>query len=95
VIEKLQCVLEKNPDVTEESGRGWQAVVSSSFFAQLAEARRSRSPSASPNSGACLDLPTLLAHADAAMYEAKRAGGGCWRLYEDSEQATAVLADPR
>jgi diguanylate cyclase (GGDEF)-like protein len=45
--------------------------------------------------GACLDLPTLLAHADAAMYEAKRAGGGCWRLYEDSEQATAVLADPR
>jgi diguanylate cyclase (GGDEF)-like protein len=45
--------------------------------------------------GACLDLPTLLAHADAAMYEAKRAGGGCWRLYEDSEQAAAVLADPR
>jgi len=21
------------------------------------------------------------------MYEAKRAGGGCWRLYEDTEQA--------
>jgi GGDEF domain-containing protein len=37
------------------------------------------------------DLPTLLAHADAAMYEAKRAGGGCWRLYEDTEQA-AVLS---
>ena len=33
------------------------------------------------------DLPTLLAHADRAMYQAKRAGGGCWRLYEDTEQA--------
>ena len=40
--------------------------------------------------GSCRDLPTLLAHADRAMYEAKRAGGGCWRLYEDTEQA----ADP-
>jgi diguanylate cyclase (GGDEF)-like protein len=40
--------------------------------------------------GACLDLPTLLARADAAMYEAKRAGGGCWRLYEDTEQAAAL-----
>jgi len=38
----------------------------------------------------CPDLPTLLAHADAAMYEAKRAGGGCWRLYEDTEQAAAL-----
>jgi GGDEF domain-containing protein len=37
--------------------------------------------------GSCRDLPTLLAHADRAMYEAKRAGGGCWRLYEDTEQA--------
>ena len=35
----------------------------------------------------CPDLPTLLAHADLAMYEAKRAGGGCWRLFEDTEQA--------
>jgi diguanylate cyclase (GGDEF)-like protein len=40
--------------------------------------------------GSCRDLPALLAHADRAMYEAKRAGGGCWRLYEDTEQA----ADP-
>ena len=40
--------------------------------------------------GSCPDLPTLLAHADAAMYEAKRAGGGCWRLYEDTEQAAAL-----
>ena len=37
--------------------------------------------------GSCRDLPALLAHADRAMYEAKRAGGGCWRLYEDTEQA--------
>jgi diguanylate cyclase (GGDEF)-like protein len=35
--------------------------------------------------GSCRDLPALLAHADRAMYEAKRAGGGCWRLYEDTE----------
>jgi len=46
---------------------------------------------------ACSDLPTLLAHADLAMYEAKRVGGGCWRLYEDtgpgSTGQAAVLAD--
>src|SRR6266571_521286 len=34
----------------------------------------------------CPDLPALLAHADLAMYEAKRAGGGCWRLFEDTGQ---------
>jgi hypothetical protein len=22
-----------------------------------------------------------------AMYEAKRAGGGCWRIFQDAEQA--------
>jgi diguanylate cyclase (GGDEF)-like protein len=39
------------------------------------------------------DMPTLLAHADRAMYQAKRAGGGCWRLYEDTEQvADSALA---
>jgi diguanylate cyclase (GGDEF)-like protein len=27
------------------------------------------------------DLPTLLVHADLAMYEAKRSGGSCWRIF--------------
>jgi diguanylate cyclase (GGDEF)-like protein len=27
------------------------------------------------------NLPALLVHADLAMYEAKRAGGNCWRIY--------------
>jgi len=27
------------------------------------------------------DLPALLVHADQAMYEAKRAGGNCWRVF--------------
>ena len=31
----------------------------------------------------CPDLPSLLARADLAMYEAKRAGGGCWRAFAD------------
>ena len=29
------------------------------------------------------DLPTLLMRADQAMYEAKRAGGGSWRIFSD------------
>jgi DNA-binding SARP family transcriptional activator len=33
------------------------------------------------------DLPTLLVHADLAMYEAKRAGGNCWRIYGPAAQA--------
>ena len=28
-------------------------------------------------------------HANPAMYEAKRAGGGCWRRFEDTEQTAA------
>ena len=32
------------------------------------------------------DLPNLLARADLAMYEAKRAGGGCWRAFEGTGQ---------
>ena len=33
-------------------------------------------------------LSALLTHADQAMYEAKRAGGGTWRIYEDTMGAT-------
>jgi diguanylate cyclase (GGDEF)-like protein len=36
------------------------------------------------------DLPALLTHADAAMYEAKRAGGGNWRIYEDTQATQAA-----
>lgn len=32
------------------------------------------------------DLNTLLMYADAAMYEAKKAGGNCWRMYAASEE---------
>ena len=38
-------------------------------------------------SGCCPDLPSLLAHADHAMYEAKRAGGGCFRIFENAQHA--------
>jgi diguanylate cyclase (GGDEF)-like protein len=34
------------------------------------------------------DLPTLLMHADQAMYEAKRAGGGSWRIFDDTTGTT-------
>jgi diguanylate cyclase (GGDEF)-like protein len=33
-------------------------------------------------SAGCGDLPDLLARADLAMYEAKRAGGACWRIFD-------------
>lgn len=48
------------------------------------------SPSASigmtlfPDHGS--DLSALIVYADAAMYEAKTAGGNCWRLYSSSPQ---------
>jgi diguanylate cyclase (GGDEF)-like protein len=38
-------------------------------------------------SGCCPDLPSLLAHADQAMYQAKRAGGGCFRIFENVPHA--------
>ena len=37
--------------------------------------------------GQCRDLPSLLARADQAMYDAKRAGGGCFRVFEGTGQA--------
>jgi diguanylate cyclase (GGDEF)-like protein len=47
------------------------------------------------------DLPTLLTHADIAMYQAKRAGGGNWRIYTNTTAATqeattqaAITPDP-
>jgi diguanylate cyclase (GGDEF)-like protein len=43
-------------------------------------------------SAGCRDLPSLLARADLAMYEAKRAGGGCFRVFQDTEMSRdAVL----
>jgi diguanylate cyclase (GGDEF)-like protein len=38
------------------------------------------------------DLPTLLMHADIAMYQAKRAGGGCWRIFTDTTAAAQEAA---
>ena len=38
-------------------------------------------------SAGCRDLPSLLARADLAMYEAKRAGGGCYRIFESTGMA--------
>jgi diguanylate cyclase (GGDEF)-like protein len=38
------------------------------------------------------DLPTLLTHADQAMYEAKRAGGGNWRTFEEITEATQAAS---
>jgi diguanylate cyclase (GGDEF)-like protein len=48
------------------------------------------------------DVPTLLMHADLAMYEAKQAGGGGWRIFRDANaaartgtgQAAATPAQP-
>jgi diguanylate cyclase (GGDEF)-like protein len=34
------------------------------------------------------DLPALLTHADQAMYQAKRAGGGSWRIFDATMEAT-------
>jgi diguanylate cyclase (GGDEF)-like protein len=41
------------------------------------------------------NLPTLLTHADLAMYEAKRAGGNCWRIFGGATRAEPVAQDTR
>jgi diguanylate cyclase (GGDEF)-like protein len=41
------------------------------------------------------DLPNLLMHADLAMYAAKRAGGGSWRIFEGTTGATQTAATSR
>jgi diguanylate cyclase (GGDEF)-like protein len=38
------------------------------------------------------DLPTLLTHADQAMYEAKQTGGGSWRIFDETTGATPASA---
>jgi diguanylate cyclase (GGDEF)-like protein len=42
-------------------------------------------------SAGCADLPALLARADLAMYEAKRAGGGCWRAFDGTGQVADAV----
>ena len=46
-------------------------------------------------SGGCRDLPTLLARADLAMYEAKRAGGACFRVFEGTEMSPDAVLPAR
>jgi diguanylate cyclase (GGDEF)-like protein len=38
-------------------------------------------------SAGCRNLPSLLARADLAMYDAKRAGGGCFRVFQGTEMS--------
>jgi diguanylate cyclase (GGDEF)-like protein len=40
------------------------------------------------------DLPTLLVHADLAMYEVKQAGGGGWRVFGDPDTRQAGNGQP-
>ena len=40
------------------------------------------------------DLPTLLIHADLAMYEAKRAGGGSWRIFGRDGNGAGSVPSP-
>lgn len=39
------------------------------------------------------DLDELVTYADAAMYEAKSAGGNCWRIYSSSKQEMARVQE--
>jgi diguanylate cyclase (GGDEF)-like protein len=41
-----------------------------------------------------MDLPTLLMQADLAMYEAKQAGGGRWRVFGDRAGAERANTEP-
>ena len=40
------------------------------------------------------DLTTLLIHADRAMYAAKQAGGGGWRIFDDEAGAEEIRTRP-
>jgi diguanylate cyclase (GGDEF)-like protein len=42
-------------------------------------------------SAGCRDLPSLLARADLAMYEAKRAGGGGFRVFQGTEMSPDAI----
>jgi predicted signal transduction protein with EAL and GGDEF domain len=41
-----------------------------------------------------MDLPSLLMRADLAMYQAKQAGGGSWRVFGDRAMAEPARIEP-